>query len=202
MKYQVWSSVWGVFVEDLESARPGPEDGVVEVSPSPFLLPTLDVIKVRGTRIADDKRANVKMILRLREREGASGRQQSPSVGMDEDRSFAIVGTLPVHVIPPKGDVPDSSERNRLTRVLKRLVGLRTEEEVVQGEEGDRKNWRFIVDIADVTEDDEDADEEDEDDGEDDEDGGEEEDLDGDELGEAYNDDDDDEVVEYSDEES
>ncbi|KAJ8080344.1 hypothetical protein PM082_017177 [Marasmius tenuissimus] len=149
MKYEVWSSVWRMFVVDLEWTESMTEGGVTQVaapasssssSSPPLLLPKLEVVKVRDAMIAD-RTADVKLIVRSRKRSGAGGKQQSPGpCVVDEDRSFAIVGTLPVHVKPPKGTTSDSSERNRQTQVLRRLVrlieeGQREEEEYMEGEE-------------------------------------------------------------------
>ncbi|KAL0067531.1 hypothetical protein AAF712_005522 [Marasmius tenuissimus] len=194
MKHGVWLSVWGFFVEDLRW-RDGVPIMEVEAasSSSRFLLPDLEVLKVMGMRIAERK-ANVKLVLRLREREGVEGggggRQQTPGPPpvVDEDQFFTIVGTLPVHVKPPKGTIPDLSERNRQTQVLKKLVGLKAEEEEHREEDEIGTNWKVYVDIED-----EDADEDDEDD----EDILDEDVVDG-QLGEAY---DDDEPVDYSDDE-
>ncbi|KAL0057025.1 hypothetical protein AAF712_016356 [Marasmius tenuissimus] len=191
MKYEVWSSVWRMFVEDLEWDERMTEDGDTEVaatssgSYSSFILPELEVLKVRGTRIMD-RSANVKLVLRRE----AGERQQGPIPGVDEDRLFTIVGTLPVHVKPPNGTVSDSSERNRQTKVLERLVGAKAEEEELTGGGEDQAKWKIYVYIEAITEDEEDARVE----------AGVEEDMedvDDDEL-EAYNDD---KSVDYSDDE-
>ncbi|KAJ8080346.1 hypothetical protein PM082_017179 [Marasmius tenuissimus] len=143
MKDEVWSSVWRMFVVDLEWTESTTESGVTQVaapassssSSPPLLLPNLEVVKVRDAMMAD-RTADVKLIVRSRKRSGAGGRQQSSGPCVVEDRSFAIVGALPVHVKSPKGTTSYSSERNRQTQILRRLVRL-IEQEEGQREEGE-----------------------------------------------------------------
>ncbi|KAK1222335.1 hypothetical protein PQX77_014813 [Marasmius sp. AFHP31] len=164
MKDEVWSSVWRMFVNDLEWMESTTEGGVTQVaaptsSPSssspPLLLPKLEVVKVRDAMLAD-RTADVKLIVRSRKRSRAGGKQQSPGPWVvDEDGLFAIVGTLPVHVKPPKGTTSDSSERNRQTQILRRLVrlikeGQREEEEYMVGEENYGEEEEHSIEGEDV----------------------------------------------------
>ncbi|KAF9257493.1 hypothetical protein L218DRAFT_965272 [Marasmius fiardii PR-910] len=164
MKYAIWWNVWPMFVDDLKWKEVTGSDGIAtEVSAGtrddrlPLLLPKLEVLKVRGTiDESSDRRCNVKLILRFREREGSNTRHESPAPNSTSDRPvFTIVGTLPVQVLPPVG----ISDRTRQTNVLRRLVRLRAPDCPTADHSQDsdiNMNWKVLVDVEDITEGDED----------------------------------------------
>ncbi|KAL0575301.1 hypothetical protein V5O48_006678 [Marasmius crinis-equi] len=187
LEYSVWSNVWRIFKDDLKWREVTGSDGIPEAVSadrdgrySSFLLPNLEVLKVRGTPTANHHRANVKLILRLREREGASARQQSPVPTSPFDRPlFTIVGTLPVQVLEPDVDPGQHTERVRHAHVLRRLVAPPENNESTLGTNGgnSKKSWKVLVDFEAITDeapveddyDDEGGDDDEDDGGDDDE---------------------------------